>query len=65
MIYFQILSENIFVNYFIYRQSFKYFENFSGTVPNCSTAVQLVKLLVGLADRGESTSLNNKISKLI
>uniref|UniRef100_A0ABM0MZN2 Fanconi anemia group D2 protein-like n=1 Tax=Saccoglossus kowalevskii TaxID=10224 RepID=A0ABM0MZN2_SACKO len=48
----------------ILRQSFNYLENFSSTVPNLTSAVTLIKLLVALSERTDTEEFNEKIAAL-
>ncbi|CAH1783101.1 unnamed protein product [Owenia fusiformis] len=45
----------------LYRDTFKYFENFVSDVPNISTAVLLTRLLVTIATKTEKEEFNKRI----
>ncbi len=45
------------------RQTFRYLENFSSTVPSVNTAVALTKLLVAVCELEEIEGLAAKIGK--
>ena len=49
------------------RQSFHYLEQFSGSIPNITTAVSLTKLLAVLSERqqGGNNSMRTALGKII